>query len=397
MDKNALILLIQENSSNEEYLRRILENGEGRLRVQSIESLATAVARIAGGGVDLVILDLSLSQKTEIEKLDSFLKLRAKAAQVPLVVVYDSEDDSLLLRSVRAGDVHYLLRARCDTDLNPLVHSAIGKRLVQLDPRPLLVPKPRKAGAVSTFLGSKGGVGTTTVALNVASALAPWGKVILAELRPTFGTLSPYFHLRHLTGTLTHLLRADPGRITPVEIEAVLWPCKSIPGLNILFGPQTIEQCGEAAAPRCKAILKALAMLADYVVVDLPASLSEANRAVMQDSDRLVLVVERDPLCIESARPILETIRAWDDMPQSIGSVIVNRAAVAVPMDLSEIEMKLAIPTLAVIPPATDLCIAAQKAGEPLTLFDGDSLAARSLISLAEALTARTRTPARAS
>ena len=212
-----------------------------------------------------------------------------------------------------------------------------------------------------------------------------------------FGTLSRFFRPHLLTCNIARWLQMDSHIIQPAEIEAGLWPCKEIPGLNILFGPQTVEECQEITPSSAGAVLNALSSVADYVVLDLFPALSAANRAIIQKSDALVLVVERDLLCIASAKPILETIHSANVIPRLIGSVIVNRTPLAAPMDLSEIEMQLGIPTLAVIPPAADLCLAAQKAGVPLCLFDPDSLAAHSLGNLSDALVMPSRKPARAS
>jgi pilus assembly protein CpaE len=393
---NLLILLIQENPSDE-HIRGALSNVADPFRVQSVENIPMALARIGGGGVDLVILDLSQSRQPEIERLDSFLKLRSNARQSPIIVVCDSEDDGLVMRAVKAGATDYLARTKCKADLGALVRSVMGRRRRQIDPRPPSVGEPHKAGVLTVFLGAKGGVGTTTVALNVASALAQWGKVILTEPRPMFGTLSQFFRPHHVTSNIARMMLADVHKITPVEVEAGLWPYRDIEGLSILFGPQTIEECQEFAAQSANAVVKVLSRLADYVVLDLLPCLSAGNRAIMQEADALVLVVERDPLCIKSAEPFLETIRACKPAPRLIGSVIVNRTPLAAPMKLSEIEMQLGIPTLGVIPPAADLCIAAQKAGMPLALFDPDSLAAHSLASLANALVMPSRRPARVS
>jgi len=381
MSKSALILLIQENPADGQPVRQALANGGDGSRVQLVTRVGTALARLAGGGVDLVILDLSRSDKLEIEDRDRFLKLRSLAPTVPFVVVHDSEDDSLIVRTVKAGGGDCLSRARCDAALSLMARSAIENRLTQ----PIMSPEPRKEGTIVTVLGAKGGVGATTVALNVASALTQWGRVILTELRPAFGTLTPYFHPQGLAGNIAHLLRADGAMIEPAQVRALLWPYQKIPGLTILFGPQVMEECGEVTAHSVQALLNALSTAADYVVVDLPAALSEANRAALQESGCLLLAVEPDPLCVETAKQILHTTRTWNDMPRLTGSVIVNRSPIAFPMDPSNIEKELAIPTLGVIPLATDVCAAAQKAATPLTLFAPDSEAARSLNSLAEA------------
>jgi pilus assembly protein CpaE len=387
MDKNALALLIHDNSDNGASVREALGT-ESRFKVQSVERVPTALARIAGGGVDVVILDLSSSTSPEIERLDNLLKLRGAAPQMPIIVVSDSEADGLVMRAIRAGTADYLTRDRCGADLRRLVQSALATRPAQPGAS-LQPPGVRQNGTTLTVLGGKGGVGATTVALNLASALAQSNKVILAELQPMFGTLSQYFRPHHGVRNAGELLKLDPAAMSPIEAGKCLWPYKKVAGLNILFGPQTAEQCGEIGPDHARAVLRTLSMLADLVVLDLPVSLSLANRAVIADSDCLVLVVERDPFSVGSGKRILDALQSGGGTPPQIGSVIVNRAPLSAPMDVAEIEVQLGIPTLGVIPPASDLCVAAQKAGAPLLVFDPDSLAARSLSLLAERVAPR--------
>lgn len=388
MDKPALILLLQENPADGEYIREALADSEGKFRVQSVERVGTALARIAGGGVDVVIQDLSHSQRPEGDAYDDFLKLRSKVPEMQIVVVVDAEGDSAIARAARAGGAECLTRSRCKTELGPIVRTATDKRVAE----PVTVPELRKKGVVITVLGAKGGVGATTVALNVAAVLAKSTRVVLTELRPTYGTLTPYFHPPHLTGNMAYLLRSDPAKISIAEIEARLWPSRDVPGLNIWFGPQMIEECREAPAQSVKAILRVLSAAVDYVVVDLPGGVSEANRAALQESDCLLLVVEPDPLCIETATQILRTIRAWNDLPKLTGSVIVNRASRSFSMDASDVGRELAVPTFGVIPVAADLCLAAQEAGQPLALVAPGSAVVGSLTSLAQTVVRQGRT-----
>jgi MinD-like ATPase involved in chromosome partitioning or flagellar assembly/HPt (histidine-containing phosphotransfer) domain-containing protein len=257
-------------------------------------------------------------------------------------------------------------------------------------PRPQPVSKrigpPQKASTVITFMGAKGGVGTTTVALNTASALARRSHAILVELRPALGTLSFYFRPPNRTLTIAHLLEIESTVVATRQAEACLWSYEKIPGLRLLFGPQAIEQCREISPAHAKAILATLARLADYVIVDIPTSLGETNRAVIEDSSRLVLVVERDPICVQTAKLMLPWIGASNPALELTGAVVVNRAALATPMPIPEIEAQLGVPALKVIPPAPDLCMAAQKVGSPAVLFDPESLIAGSFAELAEHL-----------
>lgn len=388
MEGDALALLIDDNPANGALIRRTL-SGEARLRLQCVERVATALARIAGGGVNVVILDESSSKTPEIEILDNLLTLRSAAPQTPIIVVCDAIQDGLVMRAIRAGTADYLARERCVTDLCPMVYSALERGHAQTESPIQRTPEARKRARIVTLLGGKGGVGTTTVALNLATALAQTKSVILAELQPAFGTLSQYFHPHPGVRNLAQLLKVDPSAICPVEAAECLWRYKNVPGLDMIFGPGTFEQCREIGRDHARAIPRALSALADYVVLDLPASLSEANRAILEDSDLAVLVIERDPFSMEAGKRMVESIRNWNSAPPLAGSVIVNRTALATPTVLAEIEMQLAMPILAVIPPAPDLCIAAQKAGAPLVVFDPDSLGARSLTALAEKIASR--------
>jgi pilus assembly protein CpaE len=383
IDTRELVLLIHEGQASIEPIREALADPEIGFRLQCVERLPTALARIAGGGVHAVVIDLSRSDQPENERLDSFLKFQKGAPNVPVIVLCGPGDENLALKAVRAGAADFLVRERCAPDLNRLLRSAIVTAAPRLDARQLEAAGLTRNGTVIALLGGKGGVATTTVALNVACALAQWSTAVLAEVRPMFGTLPQYFHPQHHVRNLAHLLRTQPHAIGRVEAEACLWPYKGIPGLSVLFGPLAIDQCREIAADQAKAVTKVLATLADHVVVDLPPTLSDSNRAVVESSDCLVVVVERDQIGVDSTKQVLRTIELWNAVPQFIGSVIVNRASLATPMPIPDIEAQLGIPTLAVIPPAPDLCVAAQKAGVPLVSFDPQSLMAQSLITLA--------------
>ncbi len=213
--------------------------------------------------------------------------------------------------------------------------------------------------------------------------------MIIAELRPAFGTLTQYFRPQPWVRNVGHLLDLGAEEIGRADVEACLWPVRNIPGLSILFAPQTIARSAEIGPEYAKPILKHLAAIADFILLDLTASVSETNRALFRESDLLSLIVERDALCVEAAKTMLQAIEAAQASPQEIGAVIVNRVPLALPMPLRDIESQLRIPTLAVIPPAADLCASAQRARVPVISFDPESLVAGSLVNLANELSGR--------
>ena len=234
-------------------------------------------------------------------------------------------------------------------------------------------------------MGAKGGVGATTVALNVATALASHCRVVLVELHAELGSLPLYFQPHRSMRNIGDLLAATADRTGEIplrELESCLWPVKNVPGLQILFGSRSPHNSLPLDPANATGILALASEITDYVIVDLPASLSETNRTVLENSACLGLVVERDPISVQSAKLILNRVDSWKAGRLTIGAVIVNRAALVSPMPFAEIDAELRIATLGVIPPAPDLCAAAQHAHSPMVTLDADSLVSVALLGL---------------
>ena len=383
MDKGTLILLVDEGTAGIDSIRRVLADRAHHFRVQRVDDVPTALARILGGGVDIVLLNLPAATTPASERLLPFLELRnqtqAVPMVVPIVVLCGSADESLAEAAIREGAADYLIREAYDVDLLRVLRSVSAKAAPA--PAPWRGPATAgRGGRVVVFMGSKGGAGTTTVALNVAAALAENHRVILADFHPEVGTLAQYFQPHRSVPGLGDLLHSES------DLESCLWPSKTLPGLQLLFGARDLTTPLELTPPNVQATLADLTQAADYVVIDAPISLGTANRAVIEHSALLVMVVERDSLSVDAGRLLLRAIDTWKAGRVSLGAVIVNRAALVSPMPLADIEVQLAIPILAVIPPAADVCAAAQNTHNPLLALDGDNLPAIALRALSRAI-----------
>ena len=109
MDKGTLILLVDESASGIDSIRRVLADRAHHFRVQRVEDVPTALARILGGGVDIVLLNLPAAQSPESERLLPFIELRnqtqAAPMLVPIVVVITSGTVTCFLVAYRSADV----------------------------------------------------------------------------------------------------------------------------------------------------------------------------------------------------------------------------------------------------------------------------------------------------
>ncbi len=377
MNMNELVLMVTTSAANFQALRQTVAAGGDHCQVRRAHDVPTALARVAGGGVRAIVLDISGPQDGP-GRLDGIGDLHDGVPELPLLIWSDSEVPGLLGIAARMGASGSITRDVHPSELRRILRSAIRTAEPSAPAR-----KEGTKAAVIAVMGAKGGVGATTVALNVAAALTARGSVILAEIRSTFGSLHGHLHPGRLVRGLT-----NPRSTHAVALEAplatsVLWPVPSVAGLRVLFGPQTVEDCCEIDPARATAILQQLAGEADFVVVDLPVALSPANRAILGASQYLALVLDPGPACLRLGKLTLDGIQTWDKTPSSAGTVVVKRSAENTSIPVTQIEAELGVPIFKVIPPAPELCALAERTHIPLIQCEPDSLVADSFAALA--------------
>jgi MinD-like ATPase involved in chromosome partitioning or flagellar assembly/CheY-like chemotaxis protein len=377
---SALIVVVTDNSSQRERLRGILT--AAHYRVLPVSDLETAEARIAGGGVDLVVMHLSPGPR-KAPVWDAIASLQKRRAELPIVVLSDESNGKQDLAITHGVSGSEKLRVVQEADLIATARALIERRL-------FLNQSGRDgSAAIISLQGAKGGVGASTLALNLAALLARRGPTILAEIRPGLGTLASHFRLRRKIRTLDDLAAAGADAI-PANLEDCLWPCHEIPGLRILFGPRSLER--DLDWPACVSqLLRTAAGTAEYVVADLPHCFSGVNRAVLRATDYFLLVLERDPLGLQAGKLMLGALESENLLPHSTAAVLVSRVSLAAPMGLPEVEQELNVPVLGSVPPDPDLCLRAYQAQTAVVALDPESILAASYARLEEALPAALR------
>ena len=111
MDTDPLnILLVEDSPSDAELLREsLIQNGQGRIEFTHVESLAEGLDCLRREHFDVLLLDLSLPDSAG---RDTFLRARAAAPDVPIVVLTGFGDESAGLEAVRHGIQDYLIKGQ---------------------------------------------------------------------------------------------------------------------------------------------------------------------------------------------------------------------------------------------------------------------------------------------
>ena len=382
-----IILMVSTRSSSVEAIARAVNVGIQQFQTRRADDVPTALARLAGGGIHSVLIDVS-GQTDPATSLESVRRLRASLSRFPIILWSDTEDASLAALAAQAGVSGWLSLGSSQREVIRLLSGVVESGAPTA---PGIDSSAPAIATIVTVMGVKGGVGTTTVATNIAAALTSHGSVILAEIRPIFGTLATFFQPGRM-------VRGFPGSnpsAPEADVVRSLWPVPGVPGLRILFGPQTPLDCAEISPSTAASLLRKLGTEADFVVVDLPPSLSASTTTILGASHHLALVVNPLAACLKLGNSILEGIRRCETTPTSIGSVVVRLTSEGTPTSPAEIEAETGVPIHAVVPPAPELSTQGARTRLPLIQSDPQSLVAEGFIALAHRFPRQTSRPRR--
>ncbi len=379
-DREITVLLVEDNPADADWIRETLLDADAAFRVQWAAGLAPALERLRGKHFDLVLLDLMLPDSAGPE---TFHRLSRRAGDTAIVILSGLQDADLALEAVKQGAQDYLVKGRTPPEiLARALRYAVERQRSLIETR-ALTRTSRQPAELTAFIGAKGGVGTTTVAANVAALLGRQEEVIAAELDGMGAGFTDCFRIPPSVASVWDVEHPDAR-----EISRRLWKLPS--GLRVLRGAQVSDNFREVSAEQVDAVLEALSWMARRVIFDAPSRPCSAVCAAMRRANSIVLVVEREPGAVSAARHMLNFLRDVCLAPGLIQAVVVNRVSFACPIALAEIERHLEVPILGVIPPNPDLCVQARRAGSPVAFYQPESALGASLIELAEKLTAGT-------
>jgi Flp pilus assembly CpaE family ATPase len=375
------VLLIEDNPGDTRLIRELLKEAKGApTGLLCADRLSTGLELLSKGGVDVVLLDLSLPDS---KGFDTFSRVHTHARELPVIVLTGFDDEELAMKAVRDGAQDYMAKGSVNSQsLMRSVRFAVerNRKMAASDPR-----GGKSPGRILGFLASKGGAGATTVALNTAAILAQLPKsVIVIELRSFGGSFALQTH-QTPARNLRSLLDLELEAITPQEVQKCLVALSS--GVNAIFAPQKADEYREIQPAQAEAILRCAVQLADYVVIDLPSEPCAIIQTVAGKCDHLTLVVERSLACVAAGARTVQLLRHWGVEDHLFSAVIVIQDALGAFLSPSDLENRLCCAIAGVVPPAAELCVHSSRTGTPFALLEPDNIATGSLMALAEKLT----------
>lgn len=299
---------------------------------------------------DCVVLGPSVDQQDVFALAE---EMRVQRPSLGVVMVRRRIDTAILSDALRAG-VREVVQERDLAGLTTAVRRQrdIASRLrEQIDSGDGDDGRAQRGRLVTVF-SAKGGCGKTTLATNIATALADSGRgsVALVDLDLAFGDVAIALQL-FPTHTIADAVSIGEDLDAPA-LSTLLTAHRS--GLQALVAPMEPSAADRIDVALVTRILDILREEFDYVVVDTPPALDDNVLAAFDRSDVVALLATLDIPALKNLKLTLETLDEIGFSRDRL-KIVLNRSDSKVGLSLAEVEKTLRAPIVAQIPSSRDV------------------------------------------
>lgn len=326
---------------------------------------------------DLIILDVMMPSMDGYEVARS-LRRHPETAITPILMFTAKAQVEDKVKGYDTGVNLYLTKPIHPIDLHANIKSLLSQRQTQ-------VVAAADKGHVVGVLAAKGGMGVSSIALNLALTYHQKNnaKVLAAELRPSQGTWAAELNLGD-SGGLATLLQKNVTDITQAAVNDQLVP--TFQGIRLLLASCESKDAGLiTASAQVEAIIQQLAGLASLVVLDIGTHYHPAFNAIIDLCNELLLVTEPQPVAVKRTQVLAKELSAKGfGRSKALNIITVNRARSELMLKVSQVESMVGQPVALGFPPANELAYRAADQSVAMVSLQPDGIIAQQFALLAD-------------
>ena len=334
------------------------------------------------GKADLLIMEVGFDPDNEFNEITR-IKENEKVSEIFLTS--SSDDPRLLIRAIRSGIKEFFPQ--------PIVADELKRAVQDCAARLGSTKKPEvlKKGKIITVAGARGGIGTSTIAVNLAAslnALEGVESVAILDLLPVFGDSSIFLDISQPQYSWLELVN-NLSRMDKTYLMSTI--ARHDSGIYVMTAPlQRIEDPDASLTEKISLLLDILRRNFDFIVVDNGKSLDRISMTFLKESDQILIVSVLNLPCVSSSRRLLDYLRN-SGIFQS--EVIINRVEKNSLISINDAEKAFGRKALAMIPNDYRTAVNSLNQGKPLNVVAQGTDIAKSIQNIAMLITGRAEKP----
>ncbi len=370
MNRNIKIFLIEND-------RGLIEPLEAQLReIPEIDLIAKVfnyeqlTEEYKKSQPDIILLDLSFEDDNIYSFLSS-LEQQVSTGHLAMIAIAGSSDMNRIRKAMKSGCVDFLMLPVKTEEITNSIKSAYEKNqsIIKSSTASAVLPNSLRApaGKIITIFSTKGGVGKSTIAVNLAVTLALFLKdsgrrVALLDGNFQFGDIGFMLNLKPEKNI--HGLVREMGEPAPLSFETLTNFTTVHPsGLEVLLAPSKPQFAEEITMLHLGYIMECLKKNYDYVIVDTIHHINDTDLTIFDWTSSLFVIATLEVTTIKNLVLTLEILKDLQ-IPRDKISLILNRAFQKMGVECSTVEEKL-MKISCMIPSDGERVVASLNSGTP--------------------------------
>jgi pilus assembly protein CpaE len=385
------VLIVDDIAETRENIRRLLQFERDMEVVGGARTGKEAISLARDTQPHVVIMDINMPDMDGITATEAVLK---ELPSTQIVILSVQSEPDYMRRAMLAGARDFLPKPPSADELVSTIRKVGQRALTQA----VMIPSVQGPGAsvsispahavhgkVIVVYSPRGGVGRTMVSTNLALSLQTEDTpTVIVDAALQFGDVSACLNLQTRNSLLD--LVEQVGELDTDLVDRIAVHHAS--GLKVVAAPARPEQAESVQGAHISKVIRFLATMFHYVVVDTSAALNESTIGAIDASDIVVLVGAPDLPTIKNLRMFFDLGEALNLTPQKT-VLIMNRMDKRFGISAEKVADLLKQPILAQIPLDDRVVPLSTNNGEPFILQDRTKPVARSILEMAQAIKAR--------
>jgi pilus assembly protein CpaE len=389
MSDQIRVLIVDDIPETRDHLSKLLGFEKDIEVVGAAASGAEALQMAAALLPDVVLMDINMPD------MDGITATELLSAQVPttaIVMMSVQGEADYLRRSMLAGAREFLVKPFSSDELTASirqVHAREHEKRVRYGAPAAVEARAsaaREPGRVVAVFSPKGGVGRTTIAVNVAVAAAsePGSRVALVDGSFQFGDVGVLLNLNPKNKSIADLVPELEAGGEPESLDTFLMTHSS--GLKVLLAPPSPELAETVTPSAAKRVLEVLRGRYDIVVVDCASSFSDATLAILDIADTILTVLTLEITSIKNLRLFLEVSDQLGYASDKV-QLVLNRADSALGIRVADVEHSIGRKVDHTVVSDGRSVVYALNRGVPFFLSNREAQVSQDILRLARSLT----------